>query len=225
MSRLDSFYEGGPRTFEEAFPPVCVSSHWDPTQVSRHVLPTHLSGSLQFDPRQSVKVCTSYYELPTNPNTAPVVHNLDKIIPDSSMETPSAKLLGPEYYQRPYDHTEMIANPPGGAAGLGAPYSEYSKSINTESDLYRLDEPLTKCKEQRYHPAGGPKDATNTLAHVSQEFGLSPYAMYVNATTGCRASDDDGAWNRSGRLFFNHTRLDRVYPREHGPLVCGTKVQ
>ncbi len=214
MDELQSFYEGGPKTWEEAFPPVCVRSHWDPTQVSKHVLPSYLVAPQQMDPRESVRICTSYYERPALSRT-------EFVLPENSKPAEIPQLLGPEYYKRPYDHSQQVAIPPGGAAGLGAPYSIYAQTIGTESDLYRLDEPLTKCKDRRYIPSHGVMDATNTLPNVSQAFGLSPYATVVNTSTGCRAADDESAWNRSGRLFFNHTRLDRVYPRAHGPLACG----
>ncbi len=224
MEGLDSYYEGGPKTWEEAFPPVCVRSHWDPTQVTRHILPDHLSVPLQFDARQGVRICTSYYEKPVDPNTVPNSKVMEKIIPDSTVVSIPDALLEPEYYKRPYEKNQFMAVPPGGAAGLGAPYSEYAASINSESDLYRLDESLTKCKERRYIPKEGVADAVNTLPNVNQAFGLSPFATYVQSSTGCREEDDSKAWNRSGRLFFNHTRLDRVYPQPHGPLGCGKNV-
>ncbi len=224
METLDSFYNNGPKSCDEAFPPVCVRAHWDSTQVTRHILPDHLPAPLQFDPRQGVRICTSYYETPVDPNNVTNSKIMEKIIPDTESPEIPALLLGPEYYKRSYDASHLMATPPGGAAGKGAAYSEYESAINTESDLYRLDESLTKCKERRYTPKNGVVDAVNTLPHVSQEFGLSPYATYVQSSTGCREEDDSKAWNRSGRLFFNHTRLDRVYPQAHGPLGCGKNV-
>lgn len=232
---LDAFYEGGPKTWNEAFPPVCVKSHWDPTQVTNYVLPAHLIAPQQYDPRQSVRICTSYYTT-ADPDTIPAgsaAQDAEVRHPSSrpteslnaqfvtSDPTPPASLLGPDYYRRNSAPVDVAF---GGAAGLSAPYTLYSESVNQESDLYRLKQPLTKCKERRYQPQGGPADATNTLPHVSQAFGLSPHATYVAATTGCREADDEAAWNRSARLFFNPTRTDRVYPRSHGPLACGKKV-
>lgn len=240
---LDAFYEGGPKTWNDAFPPVCIKSHWDPTQITQHVLPSHLIAPQQFDPRQSVKICTSYYNLSEKENSVRVypaweptsrpaeLQNTQTYseseefkkqftIHDVGNNTNANALLGPDYYKRSFYSGQIAATPPGGAAGNGAPYSLYANSINQESDLYRLNEPMTKCKERRHIPTDGPAEATNTLPHISQVFGLSPHAMYVAETTGCRETDDEAAWNRSGRLFFNHTRLDRVYSRPHGPLAC-----
>jgi hypothetical protein len=35
-------------------------------------------------------------------------------------------------------------------------------------------------------------------------------ANIVKTSTHCRAEDDQEAWNRSARLFFNPTRYDRT---------------
>jgi hypothetical protein len=35
-------------------------------------------------------------------------------------------------------------------------------------------------------------------------------ANIVKTSTNCRAEDDQEAWNRSARLFFNPTRYDRT---------------
>ena len=229
---LDAFYEGGPKTWQEAFPPVCVKSHWDPTQVTNYVLPAQLVAPQQYDPRQSVRICTSYYttadpDVSAGPPQDAEVRvqrasaSLKNAFQEQSEPPIPASLLGPDYYRRNSPPTDVAF---GGAAGLGAPYALYAESVNQESDLYRLNTPLTKCKERRYQPQGGPADATNTLPHVSQSFGLSPHATVVAKSTGCRQADDEAAWNRSARLFFNPTRMDRVYPQTHGPLACGKKV-
>lgn len=213
---LDSFYEGGPKSFAEAFPPACIRSHWDSTQLTKHILPEAPIAPLALDPRQATKICTSYYT--TSQGDAPLRQQNEPTM----LEIPQT-LLSSSRFIRPHDGP--VVNTIGAAAGKGAPYTYYAQSVNTESDIYRLDEPLTRCKEKRYRPTPEPADATNTLPQVSQEFGLSPYATYVNKQAGCREADDDAAWNRSGRLFFNQTRLDRVYPEARGPLACGKTAQ
>ncbi len=232
---LNDFYAGGPTSFQEAFPPICITTHWDPTLVSRHVLPQQASAPLAEDPRQAVRICTSYYSLAREDKerTIPPAP-LQFIAPHGGLASQSqpqeklnipATLFGPAIYQRPVENSGLTATPPGGAAGRGAPYEVYAESVGDEADLWRLNEPLTRCKERRYRPGPSvPTDSTNTLPHVSHELGLSPYATHIQTTTGCRAADDEAAWNRSGRLFFNHTRYDRVYPYSHGPLACGKTV-
>jgi hypothetical protein len=213
-SNLDAFFAGGPTTFQEAFPPACIRSHWDPTLVSRYVLPQTPTASLSLDPRQATRICTAYYT--TSQGDAPIV-NPEK---DDAPKIPT-QFLGPPIYRRPVAE-ETFVLPNGGAAGRNAPYHLYADNINVESQIYRMNLPLSRCKERKYVPNGAQApDAYNTLPHVSQEFGLSPHAMYVGKQAGCRNQDDEAAWNRSGRLFFNHTRNDRVRPHDkNGPLSC-----
>jgi len=202
--RLDAFYEGP----LEAFPPICLRSHWDPTQVSRHILPPAMAPLQTMDPRQAVRICQQYYT--TSRGDAPLPEE-----PHRPMQIPSALLGGPTRPSGP------AVSPPGGAAGLNAPYAVYAANVGEESDLQRRDEPLTKCKEGRYLPKGGPADATNTLPDVSQTFELARHALYVSERAGCREADDNQAWNRSARLFNNSTRIDKYHPTDkHGPLAC-----
>ena len=217
---LDSFYAGGAKTSREVFSPVCVRSHWDPTQMTRHILPQLPAGPQTTDPRQEMKLCTTYHS--TSVGDAPLpdaVYALPDVGP-----TPAA-LLGSAAYIRPQENIPSVAAP-GGAAGRGAPYALYAQNVNAESDIYRLDERLTRCKEYRYAPPTGiPTDATNVLPSVSQEFEMAAHATYVGKTAGCREHDDDAAWNRSARLFFNQTRMDRVWPAVNGPLACSQTVE
>jgi hypothetical protein len=214
---LDSFYAGGPKTFQEAFPPYCLKSHWDPSDVSRHILPTGNSAPLMFDPRPAAYICTTYYE--TSPGDAPLP---PEVLADQKPLPIPEGLRPPANFVR----EEPVPTPPGGAAGRGAPYSGYASAVDTESDVYRLDEPLTRCKEYRYVPPNDmPEDATNVVPG-SQPFEEKATfvsgATFVTARAGCREADDEAAWDRSGRLFFNHTKLDRYYPtRKIGPLACG----
>lgn len=219
LPTLDSFYAGGPRSFQEAFPPFCVKSHWDPMLVTQHILPDVVSAEpLAFDPRPEAYICTTYQN--TSPGDGPLP--TDVLGPAQPPQIPAA-LLGPQAYIRaPADPTPTHARP-GGAASLSAPYSVYAAAVDVEGDLLRLDEPLTKCKQLRYTPrpmevAGA---ATNVVPN-SSSFGVGPEpAQVVSTTTGCREADDEAAWNRSGRLFNNSTKIDRYYPTaKNGPLAC-----
>jgi hypothetical protein len=213
---LDEFYAGGPATFQAAFPPVCIGSHWDPMLVEQHILPPQGQVKLALDPRQAVQVCRQYYtESPADALPAGLVE------PAQPLEIPAA-LKGPERYIRPEGPK---ATPPGGAAGLGAPYSVYAQSVDRESDIYRLDERLTKCKELRYQPkAEQLAQQTNVLPNQSPELAYKALGAPVEPprlSAGCREQDDALAWNRSARLFFNPTKLDRYHPTQKlGPMVC-----
>ena len=79
MSTLAEFYEGGPRTWEEAFPPICVKARYDPTLVTDHILPK-FQHSMAYDPRPSTRICYSYKSL-TQENPVQGPANPDEIYP------------------------------------------------------------------------------------------------------------------------------------------------
>jgi len=162
------YYEGGPKTWNEAFPPICVKPRGDPTLVADRVLPKY-QHSMTLDPRPSTKVCVAYH---TQPTDTTVVH-------------------------------EKGVLPPGGAPRMGSPYMD----VAAESAIFRLNEPLTRCSERRYIPNGGlPSPAISTNVLPGSEQPVSPHVGVFS----CRAEDDLAAWNRSSKLFFNHTLYDRT---------------
>jgi hypothetical protein len=209
-NNLDAFFAGGPKTFQQAFPPVCIKTDRDPTRMSQYILPFGApTGPLALDPRQATRICTSYYT--TSRGDAPIADTNDTDNP----AVPAA-LLG-----FPRSTTDAVrATPPGGAAGRGAPYHLYADAVNLESSFRRLDAPLSRCKERKYVPEAV-DDATNTLPHIARTYELDPHSLYVTKEVDCRSNDDEAAWNRSSRLFFNSTKLDRYTPTAKvGPLVC-----
>jgi hypothetical protein len=197
MSTLDEFYEGGPRTWNEAFPPVCLRTHWDPTAVSKHVLPTTGPTHLPLDPRQATKICYGYYHTSFGD---PVSKNFQN---DPTPSIPQS-LLGGQYESAATSPSSVF--PPGGAASLGFPFSKFNPTA--ESDVQLLQYPLTRCTERKYLPVKAPK-ATNTIPGAPTDT-LSPLATTVKKQAGCRSEDDEAAWNRSSRLFFNPTKYDRT---------------
>ena len=186
MSTLAEFYEGGPNTWNEAFPPMCLTTHWDPTSVSDHILP-RFQASMPLDPRPSTRICYRYSSID---NTVPIQVDASAI-------------------------TDAPIYPPGGAAGKGFPYQQYSANIEKEADVFRMREPLTKCSERRYIPEGGHAptyvgERNVPGANLENTTTLSPQVSQVTFQAGCRNQDDYDAWNRSSRLFSNPTRYDRT---------------
>jgi hypothetical protein len=202
MSSLDEYYKGGPKTVAEAFPPICLRSHWDPTVMTHYILPSMpLETRLAMDPRPSTKICTTYYN--TSMGDAP--------LPNPSAETPLEIPLslrgGPH---RPIPPPASPASsaavyPPGGAAGLGFPYKAYNP--DQESEVLLVNRGLTKCAESRYVPKNFPP-ANHAVEGVSQAFVTR--VLEVNQEAGCRGADDAAAWSRSSRMFMNPTRYDRT---------------
>ena len=140
-NKLADFYDNGPRTTAEAFPPACLRTHWDPTMVVKHVLPeTAAAGVL--DPRPASKICFAYHH--SSAGDAPLPREPRSTLPG----TPAQFLGGPH---RP--NTGPAVWPPGGAAELNFPYRGFKADV--ETDVLRIDEPLTMCAEKRYIPPNG----------------------------------------------------------------------
>ena len=196
MSSLEDFYKGGPKTTAEAFPPICLRSHWNPTMMTNHILPSMpLQNSLAMDPRPSSKICTTYFN--SSAGDAPLANPPV----EKPLEVPAALRGG---MQR-VEPAPSSVFPPGGAAGRGFPYADFDPDEESELDL--LNYPLTKCSEGRYIPQKY-APATNELQGVRQKF--TEKALDVASLAGCRGADDDAAWQRSSRMFMNPTRYDRT---------------
>jgi len=231
MSAVSQAYSGGPKDWQEVFKNTCVKTHWDPTMVVQHVLPT-FQKDMVLDPRPSTRNCYVYY------NSSPGDASLPEQPKNNPPPIPSYLLGGPH---RPQEESSVglpsLAQkpvyPPGGQASINFPYTGYEDKVNRESDLLRLDEDLTLCASKRFHPSGGkppPGIATNHIpgAAFGNNTTLSPMLTRVYTKSGCRAQDDEYAWNRSARLFFNPTRYDATItspsdlyqPSSHNALVC-----
>ena len=177
---LSQFYEGGPHTWEEAFPSACVQPRWGlTTKVVERILPTKNLPPMAFDPRPSVKVCTQY----VNPQQAPLQQN------EHGLPTTIGQF------------------PPGGSARLGIPNQIFTTLLDKESDLFLLNEDLSRCKERKYIPVNGtPAQATNIVQRTYE-----PAQNEVhNAQSVCREADDKISAAKSSKLFNNSTRYDRT---------------
>ena len=176
MAKLEDYYEGGPKTWNEAFPPICLKSHWDPTLVSERILPK-FQHTMTYDPRPSTKVCVSYHTTGENGQLS-----------IGSTSTPLSEF------------------PPGGSAGRGFPFSQFDGSA--ESELFRMNKPLSRCAERKFVPPNSsPMPSTQSVDGTSDS--SSPYSEIQFPGT-CRRIDDEAAWKRSSRPFFNPTRYDRT---------------
>ena len=203
---LREYYEGGPRTLQDAFPPACLRTHWDPTMLTSHVLPQgKAQHDLSLDPRPATKICFTYYH--TSAGDAPLAPNPPTTLPS----TPSQFLGGPHRPHASGPPAGPPVIPPGGQASRGFSYAGFHSKA--ESDLQLLSYPLTRCATEKYLPPGGPPASmsTQTLPNVrlANDGPLAPM-LPVNQPAGCREADDAAAWARSDRLFFNPTRYDRT---------------
>lgn len=194
-SNLSDFYANRPRTVAEAFPPACLRTHWDPTMVVKHVLPdVYAAGAL--DPRPASKICFAYHH--SSAGDAPLPPPTPSTVPP----TP------PQFLGGPHRPSGPAAWPPGGAAELGFPYRYFNADV--ETDILRIDEPLTKCAEKRYIPPHGVPAARDFTDIVEGSRAPPRPDVLDGPHAGCREADDRADWARSDRLFFNPTKYDRT---------------
>jgi hypothetical protein len=174
--------------------------------INRHILPELPSQyALKLDPRWATKICTAYYE--ESPGDGALAVDTAE---NSRVPVPPALLMSE---RRPILTTLNAPYlPPGGHASLNFPYQGFQ--ADTESDILRLDEPLTKCASERYLPSkqdiAMTMDARTIPGSPANMFPSMTKAMQMTKTAGCREADDKAAWNRSARPFFNPTKYDRT---------------
>lgn len=194
---LGDFYDKGPKTTAGAFPPACLRTHWDPTMVVKHVLPDfYLAGVL--DPRPASKICFAYHH--SSAGDAPL-----PIQPPPTLPPTPPQFLGGLHRPAPTVGGKVF--PPGGAAEINFPYRGFRADV--ETDVLRIDEPLTKCAEKRYIPPQGVPAARDFTDVVEGSTPPPPPEVLGGPHAGCREADDAAAWARSDRLFFNPTKYDR----------------
>ena len=180
------------------FPPVCLRSHWDPTQILRRTLPQQ-QVSLPLDIRPLVKMCHG----PSTPGLL-------------GMRGTARTVEGPMQYvtSGPAESSPM---PPAGMVfpmgGTFYPPGRYAAAVDRESVLKALDRPLGR-DTSNYIPS-----LDSSLYHISvlpprtarrtvTELEMPQALLRLNGET-CRSSNDSAYFQRSGRLFMNPTKQDR----------------
>lgn len=166
----------------DLFPPVCLTSHWDPTKMLRHILPTrHVT--LPEDFRPLVKVCMEYK------TSAPT---REAPLPPADMVFPmGGGVYPPGRYSAAIDQESVLRT-------LDQPLdracvtSQYIPSM--ESNLYNAGSTLP--------------DRKATMSAFVSELSM-PQALLRNDGLTCRSANDSAYFERSGRLFHNPTKQDR----------------
>ena len=204
MSRLESVYtemnvpESVPLksvgTEKQLFPPVCLTSHWDPTAMLRLILPDQHVG-LPMDFRPYVKVCKDYV------TSAPAVV---APMPPNNMVFPS----GGEFY------------PPG---RYSANINNESKLHYLDRTLDRwcqTKEFIPKLTSDMYVPNVMVTRSEQPTSAFVQELAM-PQAVLRETGFNCRTENDQNNWNRSPRLFSNPTKQDRYGAQTYSALPGG----
>ena len=164
------------------FTPVCLQTHWDPTEMLRHILPQqHVS--LPQDFRPWTKVCKNYV------TSGPMI---PAPTPPKDMVFPT----GGEFY------------PPGRYASRIDDESVL-RTLDKPLDKWCPSTQYVPRQSSNMFVAGStvPDRKLTSNAFVSEL--AMPQALLRMDTSTCRSENDTKYFERSGRLFNNPTKQDR----------------
>jgi hypothetical protein len=164
------------------FPPVCLTTHWDPTEMLRHILPQQRVGLPQ-DFRPWVKVCKNYVTSgPAIPSPMP---------PNDMVFPTGGEFYPPGRYSANIDDESALRT-------LNHPLDKWCPSTqyipDQDSDMYVAGSTV-------------PDRKVLTDSFVS-ELSMPQALLRVDNYT-CRSENDSKYFERSGRLFNNPTKQDR----------------
>ena len=191
------------------FPPVCLKTHWDPTEMLRHILPQQ-KVSLPLAFRPLVKICKQY--VTSGPMVASPMPPTDMVFP-----------TGGEFY------------PPGRYAAHIDDESVL-RTLDHRLDKLCTTQYIPRQSSNMYVAGSTVPDRKPSSDAFVDELAM-PQALLRTDTYTCRSENDTKYFERSGRLFNNPTKQDRYgaekyysvpqgheqgYPMPHGGV---TKVQ
>ena len=164
------------------FPPVCLKTHWDPTEMLRRILPQQKVGLPQ-DFRPWVKVCKNY--VTSGPATASPMPPKDMVFPTGGEFYP------PGRYAANIDNESMLRT-------LDHPLDKWCPSTQY----------IPKQTSNMY-VAGTTVPDRNHISDAFVDELAMPQALLRTDIYTCRSENDTKYFERSGRLFNNPTKQDR----------------
>jgi hypothetical protein len=181
------------------FSPVCLKSHWDATQMLRHILPQR-QVALPMDFRPYVKVCKKYVTS-APPTIAPM--------PPSDMVFPSGgTFYPPGRYSANIDSESVLQT-------LHMPLDKWchtSKWVpSPNSNMYQAGSTLPS------------KHVSSNADSFVSELAM-PQALLRTDMHTCRTDNDTKYFERSGRLFNNPTKQDRYGSQKFYALDGGLSI-
>jgi len=182
-------------TAKGLFPPVCLRSHWDPTQMlKRYILPNQ-QVELPLDFRPYVKVCKDYV------TSGPAVK---APMPPKNMVFPS----GGEFY------------PPGRYSAAINDESKLHYLDRTLNKWCQTKEFVPSVRSDMYVPNATVVRWNRPDSGFVQELAM-PQAVLREDGWTCRTKNDIDHWNKSPRLFNNPTKQDRYGAQTFSALPGG----
>jgi len=194
--RPEQFPFANAGTANALFPPVCLTSHWDPTiMLNKYILPNQ-QVNLPLDFRPYVKVCKDY--VTSAPATMAPLPPKDMVFPK-----------GGEFY------------PPG---RYSANINNESKLFYLDRTLDRwcqTKEFIPRRDSDMYMPNSTVVRSHKPTSEFVQELAM-PQSVLREDAYNCRTENDTNNWNRSPRLFNNPTKQDRYGAKTFSALPGGS---
>jgi len=164
------------------FTPVCLRTHWDPTQMLKHIIPQQKVG-LPEDFRPWVKVCKNY--VTSGPAIAAPMPPKDMVFP------PGGEFYPPGRYAANIDQESILRT-------LDHPLDRWCP---TTKYIPSQDSSL-------FVPGSTVPDRRPTSDAFVSELSM-PQALLRTDIYTCRSENDTKYFDRSPRLFNNPTKQDR----------------
>lgn len=165
------------------FTPVCLRTHWDPTQMLRHVIPQqHVDLPLDFRPW--TKVCKNYV------TSGPAI---EAPMPPKNMVFPT----GGEFY-------------PPGRYSANIDVESQLKTLNHPLDKWCPTNKYIPSQSSNMYVSGTTvPDRRQTSNAFVDELSMPQALLRTDTLATCRSENDTKYFERSGRLFNNPTKQDR----------------
>jgi hypothetical protein len=164
------------------FTPVCLQTHWDPTQMLRHIIPQQKVG-LPEDFRPWVKVCKNYV---TSGPTIPAP------MPPNDMVFPS----GGEFY-------------PPGRYSANIDVESNLRTLDHPLDKWCPSTKYIPRQSSNMYVSGSTVPDRKALSDAFVSELSMPQALLRTDIYTCRSENDTKYFDRSPRLFNNPTKQDR----------------
>jgi len=179
------------------FPPVCLRTHWDPTQMLRHILPQQ-KVALPEEFRPWVKVCKKYV------TSAPAI---PAPMPPKDMVFPT----GGEFY------------PPGRYAA-NIDKESVLRTLNHPLDKWCPSTQYIPRQHSNMYVAGSTVPDREPISDAFVAELSMPQALLRLDGNTCRSQNDSKYFERSGRLFNNPTKQDRYGADKYAALPDGQAI-
>jgi hypothetical protein len=164
------------------FTPVCLRTHWDPTEMLRHIIPQQHVGLPQ-DFRPWTKVCKNYV------TSAPAI---PAPMPPKNMVFPP----GGEFY-------------PPGRYSANIDVESRLKTLNYPLDKWCPSTKYIPSQTSNMYVAGSTVPDRKPVSDSFVDELAMPQALLRTDIYTCRSENDTKNFERSGRLFNNPTKQDR----------------